>query len=147
MSDQSLHTKMISERLQSINLRKKSKKILVVEDDHGVRLPLLLRLRKLGFNVIVATDGPSAIEAVKMHKPDLVILDLFLPRLSGEEVCKAIKEGDDEELFAIPVIMVTAKDSIADKIVGRSIGANAYITKPFEFEELYTEMQKLHLCD
>lgn len=123
----------------------KAKKILIVEDEAGIRIPLLIRLKSLGFDVLTAHDGIEGLERAFNFLPDLIILDLMLPRLSGEEVCKKIREHDDLAIAEIPIIMVTAKDSQADRVVGKIIGSNAYLTKPFEFDVLYQEMKNLNL--
>jgi two-component system alkaline phosphatase synthesis response regulator PhoP len=123
----------------------KAKKVLIVEDEAGIRIPLLIRLKSLGFDVLTAHDGIEGFERALSFQPDLIILDLMLPRLSGEEVCKKIRESDDLTIAEIPIIMVTAKDSQADRMVGKIIGSNAYLTKPFEFDVLYQEMKNLNL--
>ena len=133
----------LTSTVNSPGLAKAPKKtILVIEDEEGVRKPLALRLNKMGVAVTFARNGVAGLEEAKRHYPDLIILDLCLPKLSGEEVCKAIKEGNDERLAAIPIIMLTGKDSLAEKIVGRSIGANAYLTKPFAFYDLLIEIKR-----
>ncbi len=121
------------------------KTILIIDDDGLSSWALSLRLGKLGFNVIWAQDGAGGLEEAKVRAPDLIILDLYLPKLSGEEVCKALREGDDEKLSAIPIIMLSAKDKEADRILGRVIGANAYISKPYDFNDLLRQMQLLNL--
>ena len=113
-------------------------RILLVEDEENYREPLALSLRRDGFEVVEAQDGAAAIErfeaAGRSGGPapiDLVLLDLMLPRLSGTEVCRRIRR-----ISSVPVIMVTAKDSEVDKIVGLEIGADDYVTKPYSYREL-----------
>ena len=113
-------------------------RILLVEDEENYREPLALGLRRDGFEVVEAQDGAAAIErfeaAGRSGGPapiDLVLLDLMLPRLSGTEVCRRIRR-----ISRVPVIMVTAKDSEVDKIVGLEIGADDYVTKPYSYREL-----------
>ena len=113
-------------------------RILLVEDEENYREPLALSLRRDGFEVVEAQDGAAAIErfeaAGRSGGPapiDLVLLDLMLPRLSGTEVCRRIRR-----ISRVPVIMVTAKDSEVDKIVGLEIGADDYVTKPYSYREL-----------
>ncbi len=121
----------------------KTKKILVIEDDEDIKYPLLVRLEHLGYEVCSAADGREGLFDIITLQPDVIVLDLFLPSLSGEEICKSVREHEDPAISGIPIIMVTAKGSQADQIVGRMIGANAYLTKPFEFEDLLKEIQKL----
>ena len=113
-------------------------RILLVEDEENYREPLALSLRRDGFEVVEAQDGAAAIErfeaAGRSGGPasiELVLLDLMLPRLSGTEVCRRIRR-----ISRVPVIMVTAKDSEIDKIVGLEIGADDYVTKPYSYREL-----------
>ena len=119
------------------------KRILVIEDEKDILKPLVFRLEKQGFSVLSASDGEIGLKEVKENLPDLIILDLFLPKLSGEEICKLIRETGDEEIENIPIVMLTAKSSEADRIVGRVIGANSYLTKPFEIQELMREIERL----
>ena len=106
-------------------------RILVVEDDQGIRETLKYHLIAAGFNVQEAADGPSGLRAARTSKPDLVLLDLMLPGMSGVEVCRALRKSS-----SVPIIMVTAKDSEIDKIVGLELGAADYITKPFSIREV-----------
>jgi len=117
------------------------KKILLIEDDDSMVKILEFRLKKNGFNVVVALDGEEGMEKVKKNKLDLVILDLMLPKLPGEEVCRRMRK--DRETADIPVIMLTAKALDVDRIVGKVIGADYYITKPFDPEDLLKKINKL----
>ncbi|MFA7001555.1 MAG: response regulator [Candidatus Omnitrophota bacterium] len=121
------------------------KNILIIDDDEHASKFLHIRLTKLGFSVTCAADEATGLEEVVRSVPDLLILDLYLPKLSGEEICKSIREHDDEKITAIPIIMLSAKDKVVDKIVGRVLGANAYVTKPFDFEDLLKEIKFLNL--
>ena len=113
-------------------------RILLVEDEENYREPLAFSLRRDGYDVVEAEDGAVAVEIFeKAGRPgggepiDLVLLDLMLPRLSGTEVCRRIRRSSN-----LPVIMLTAKDSEVDKIVGLEIGADDYVTKPYSYREL-----------
>jgi len=117
------------------------KKILVVEDDPSVSSVVVSRLEASGFAVTVAEDGQAALEQVYKETPDLVILDLGLPQMPGEEVCRQLRKS---ELYKeLPIIMLTAKDTDADKVIGRVIGADLYIQKPFDTKELIIKIKEL----
>lgn len=118
------------------------KKILVIEDDLDICNILSFSLRREGFDVSVANDGIDGLRKARELRPHLIVLDLMLPLLPGEEVCKAIREDDDPEFSRLPVVMLTAKASEADRIIGKVIGANHYMTKPFKMDELLGEVQK-----
>ncbi len=109
-------------------------RILVVDDESDILTLLEYNLRKAGFKVLEARDGPEAIEAARAHRPDLVLLDIMLPDMEGTEVLKRLKSLD--ATAAIPVIMLTAKGEEIDKIIGFELGAEDYITKPFSPREL-----------
>ena len=120
------------------------KRILVIEDEISISRILALNLREYGYEVMVAVDGESGLEQVSRNiPPDLIILDLMLPDLSGEEVCKRIREDDREEVNHIPIIMATAKSSDADRIIGKVIGASRYLAKPYSTEALLREIGQL----
>ena len=118
------------------------KRILLIEDEDDISHPLAFRLKRMGFDVAIANNGKNGLEEAKLTTPDLIILDLSLPLLSGEEVCKSIRENDEEGISQIPIIMLTAKVSEVDRIIGKVIGANSYMTKPFEIEELLKEINR-----
>jgi len=109
-------------------------RILVVDDESDILTLLEYNLKKAGFQVLQAKDGPEAIEAARTHRPDLVLLDIMLPDMEGTEVLKRLKSLDATR--AIPVIMLTAKGEEIDKIIGFELGAEDYITKPFSPREL-----------
>lgn len=111
-------------------------------DDSRLILKIISdELENRGFEVIAAADGVQGLKITKDSRPDIIILDLILPGLSGEQVCKEIRRG--EESSGIPVIMLTAKDTDADKIIGRVIGADCYIPKPFAMDNLLNEITRL----
>ena len=99
--------------------------VLVVEDEQSLREPLVYILEREGFEVFEAADGPTALVQWKERKPDLILLDLMLPGMSGVDVCREIRNHS-----SVPIIMVTAKDSEVDKVVGLEIGADDYVVKP-----------------
>jgi two-component system response regulator RegX3 len=110
--------------------------VLVVEDEPNLREPLVYLLEKEGYEVIEAEDGNQAIDAYKRKNPDLILLDLMLPGISGNEVCRLIRQESQ-----VPIIMITAKDTEIDKVVGLEIGADDYITKPYSTRELLARMK------
>lgn len=112
------------------------KKILIVDDEKMIINLLTHNLTKEGYNVVEAKDGVEAIEKAKSEKPDLILLDIMLPRLDGLTVCKRIKN-----MMNVPILMVTAKDEELDKIVGLELGADDYITKPFSVRELLARVK------
>src|SRR3989338_5024582 len=107
------------------------RRILVVDDEKDHLDFVGLQLKQAGFESIFAEDGKEGLEKARREGPDLILLDLNLPELSGEEVCKAIREDEDEKFSSTPIVMLTAKTTEVDRIVGRVIGANSYLTKPF----------------
>jgi len=117
------------------------KLILLIEDDKAICCSLAQIIQKWGFNTILTYDGKDGLTKVKEQKPDLVILDLTLPKLPGKEVCRQIR--NDDATHAIPIIMQTGKTSDADRIIGRVIGADCYLTKPYDLNELLRQINKL----
>ena len=120
-----------------------NKRVLIIEDEDSASKFLTLRLKKLGFEVSAAADGMTGLQEVMANLPDLVILDLMLPKLPGEEVCKAIRESFDDQVAKIPIIMLTGKDSVVDKVLGKVIGADAYLTKPYDFSDLLIAIRRI----
>lgn len=106
-------------------------KTLVVEDDRNLLDTLRYNLRKEGHDVVTAVDGAEAMAVARRDKPDLIILDIMLPKLSGFEVCRILRKE-----MTTPILMLTAKDEEIDKVVGLEIGADDYMTKPFSMREL-----------
>ena len=114
--------------------------ILVVEDEKPILDILQFNLEKEGYKVVTAMDGESAVSMAFQVNPDLILLDVMLPRLDGFEVCKSIRTRSD-----VPIIMLTAKGEEVDKILGLEIGADDYITKPFSMRELSARI-KANMC-
>src|ERR1700732_3863150 len=111
-------------------------RVLVVEDEESFSDALSYMLRKEGFEVAVCPTGPAALETFDRTGADLVLLDLMLPGLPGSEVCRALRERSN-----VPVIMLTAKDTEIDKVVGLELGADDSVTKPFSSRELVARMR------
>ena len=111
-------------------------KILVVDDELVFRDTLAFNLNRDGYEVLTAADGPTAVETALTAQPDLVLLDLMLPGISGIEVCKRVREYSN-----VPIIMVTAKDDEIDKVVGLEVGAADYLTKPYSYRELVARIR------
>lgn len=117
------------------------KTILIIEDEIDLSMLVKKRLEKLGYNVILAADGEDGLQKAKKEKVDLVILDLMLPKLNGEEVCKQIRRED--RIKEVPIIMLTARGQDSDRVIGKVIGANSYLVKPCESAILIAEISKL----
>jgi phosphate regulon transcriptional regulator PhoB len=113
--------------------------ILVIDDEKDLIELVRYNLEKDGFDVIAATDGQSGLEVVKKHRPDLVVLDLMMPGMDGLQICKQLRS--DPRMGRIPVIMLTAKATEADRIVGLELGADDYITKPFSPREVVARVK------
>ena len=111
-------------------------RILIVEDEMKIARFIELELAHEGYEVAVSGDGRSGLEKVAAWKPDLIVLDLMLPRLSGIEVCRRVRQERDT-----PIIMLTAKDDVSDKVMGLDMGADDYMTKPFAIEELLARIR------
>jgi len=113
-------------------------KILVVEDDRNLLDTLRYNLRKEGYEVVTAIDGAEALDVARREKPDLIILDIMLPKLSGFEVCRILRKD-----MTVPILILTAKTDETDKIVGLEIGADDYMTKPFSLRELLARVRAM----
>jgi two-component system response regulator RegX3 len=111
-------------------------RILIVEDEESLAESVRYNLEREGYAVTVAEDGRRALERFRAEAPSLVILDLMLPEVSGLDLCRAIRAESD-----VPIIMVTAKDSEADKVTGLALGADDYVTKPFSVRELVARVR------
>ena len=111
-------------------------RILVVEDEESLSEAIAFLLSKEGFEVDIASTGPAAIEKFELNGADLILLDLMLPGLSGTEVCRQIRTKS-----SVPIIMLTAKDSEIDKVVGLELGADDYVTKPYSSRELIARIR------
>ena len=117
------------------------KRILLVDDEPNILLLLGTRLRSEGFEVITAKDGQVGLEAAKKERPDLIILDLMLPKMDGYKVCGLLKK--DSRYAKIPILMFTARGQEEDRKLGMEVGADAYITKPFVPQTLLNKIQEL----
>lgn len=115
----------------------KDTKVLIIEDEAQITRLIELELKYEGYNVLTATDGLEGLKSIRDHSPDLVLLDCMLPNLSGEEVCKQVRNDSD----TVPIIMITAKDGIEDKVKGLDFGADDYLVKPFATEELLARIR------
>jgi two-component system OmpR family response regulator len=113
-------------------------KVLVVEDDETLLEVLKYNLIKEGYTVISALDGARAIEVARAEKPDLIVLDIMLPELNGNEVCRILRKET-----TVPILMLTAKTDEIDKVVGLELGADDYITKPFSMRELIARIRAM----
>ncbi|MCE5210402.1 MAG: response regulator, partial [Deltaproteobacteria bacterium] len=109
-------------------------KILIVDDEKDIVDLISYNLEKEGFSTAKAYDGETALRIVKTQKPDLIILDLMLPKMNGLDVCRTIRRNP--ETAGVPIIMLTAKCDEVDKIIGLEVGADDYVTKPFSVKEL-----------
>ena len=113
-----------------------AKTILIVDDEQPIVDILVYNLRKEGYNTIEASDGVTAVNLALEKRPDLILLDIMLPKMDGLSVCKRIKNS-----YNVPIIMLTAKDGEIDKILGLELGADDYITKPFSVRELVARVK------
>ena len=111
-------------------------RVLIVEDEDSFSDALSFMLRREGYEVFIAADGNAALAEFDKHGPDLVLLDLMLPGISGTEVCRIIRSKS-----TVPIIMLTAKDGEVDKVVGLELGADDYVTKPFSSRELLARVR------
>ena len=118
------------------------KKILVVDDEADLVETLRFPLEMEGFNVLISYNGEDALHQARKENPDLILLDLMLPKLDGYKVCRLLKF--DERYKHIPILMLTAKTQEKDKVLGKETGADEYITKPFDIDELIKKV-KSHL--
>lgn len=122
----------------SVEAAAKPTKVLVVEDEESFLEALRIGLGREGFAIDVARDGREALDRFSAGKPDIVLLDVMLPRISGVDVCREIRTKSD-----VPIIMVTAKGEEIDAVVGLEVGADDYVTKPYRFRELVARMRSV----
>ena len=116
----------------------KEKTILIVEDDKPLLDVLKYQLGKEGYNVVTSLDGSQGLEVARSSRPDVILLDIMLPKMDGFEVCRVLRKE-----MTVPILMLTAKDSEIDKIVGLEIGADDYLTKPFSMRELVARIRAM----
>lgn len=114
-------------------------KILIVDDEPDLVETIRFSLELEGYNVLVATNGEEGLNVARQEKPDLILLDLMLPKLDGYKVCRLLKF--DERYKSIPILMLTARTQEKDKILGKETGANEYLTKPFDMDELMAKIK------
>jgi two-component system, OmpR family, response regulator RegX3 len=131
VSSQTPHTTISADQAAEAATR-----ILIVEDESSLADSVRYNLEREGYDVTVAADGREAIDRFRAERPALVILDLMLPELSGLDVCRTLRSESD-----VPIIIVTAKDSEADKVTGLELGADDYVTKPFSVRELVSRVR------
>jgi two-component system, OmpR family, response regulator MprA len=114
-------------------------RILVVDDDRAVRDSLRRSLAFNGYQVELANDGQAALDAVLAQRPDAMVLDVMMPRLDGLEVCRRLRSGGDD----LPILVLTARDAVSDRVAGLDAGADDYLPKPFALEELLARLRAL----
>lgn len=112
------------------------RKILIADDEPNLVATLQFNLEKEGYSVLTAADGEQAVAAVRQYHPDLLLLDLMLPRLNGMEVCRIVRRES-----SLPIIMLTAKTDEVDRVLGLEVGADDYVTKPFSIKELIARVR------
>jgi len=117
------------------------KRILVIDDEKDIVKAVTFRLQNSGYEVISAYDGEEGLKKAREESPNLIISDLMLPKIDGYKICGLLKK--DTRYAHIPVIMFTARTQESDKQMGKEVGADAYITKPFESEELLSKIKEL----
>ena len=120
-------------------VEKEKKTILVVDDEQSIMELLVFNLQKEGYNTLEAYDGVTAVEMAMNEKPDLILLDVMIPKIDGISVCKKIRYALN--ISNIPILMISAKDTESDKIVGLEMGADDYITKPFQIREVMARIK------
>ncbi|MFZ4538567.1 response regulator transcription factor [Propionivibrio sp.] len=118
-----------------------TKKVLIADDEPNIVISLEFLLRREGFDVVVAVDGEEALAKARSEKPDLVLLDVMMPKMNGFDVCQALRA--DPELAGMRVLMLTAKGRETEVSKGLGLGANAYMTKPFSTKELVAQVRSL----
>ena len=117
------------------------KKVLIADDEPNIVISLEFLLRREGFEVLVAVDGEEALARARAERPDLVLLDVMMPKMNGFDVCQALRA--DPELAAMRILMLTAKGRETEVSKGLGLGADAYVTKPFSTKELVMQVRSL----
>lgn len=117
------------------------KRVLIIEDDRDIVELVRYNLEQEGFQVAAISDGSSGLAQIRRSPPDLLILDLMLPKLSGLEICKAVRR--EQSLNRLPILMLTARGDESDRVVGLELGADDYVTKPFSPRELVARIKAL----
>ena len=117
------------------------KRILIIEDEHDLVELIMLRLEANGYEAMAAYDGEEGLRAAKEEKPDLIVLDVMMPKMNGFDVCRKLK--DDEKFKRIPILMLTVKFQPNDIKFAKELGADEYLTKPFEPEILLNKIREL----
>jgi DNA-binding response OmpR family regulator len=118
-----------------------NKRVLIADDEPNIVISLEFLMKREGHAVSIARDGPSALEAIRSTRPDLVLLDVMMPGMSGFEVCQAVRA--DEALAGVKILMLSAKGRDTDIAKGSAMGADAYMTKPFSTKELAEKVREL----
>ena len=118
-----------------------SKKVLIADDEANIVISLEFLMKREGHAVSIARDGPAALAAIRRERPDLVLLDVMMPGLSGFEVCQAVRA--DESLAGVKILMLSAKGRDTDIAKGQALGADAYMTKPFSTRELAEKVREM----
>ncbi len=139
-NDQARFTRYYCEKLLSVSSQS-PKKVLIVDDEEDMVRLLQIELEKENYDVIPAYDGEEGFEKYMNQRPNLIILDMAMPKMNGRTVCRKIRDEQGDELT--PIVMLTARGDEADKIIGRVAGAQKYITKPFDMQELLTAVEGL----
>jgi DNA-binding response OmpR family regulator len=116
-------------------------KVLIVDDEPNIVVSLEFLMEREGYQVLLAADGPQAIEVIQRERPHLVLLDVMMPGKSGFEVCQAVRA--DEHLAGVKIVLLTAKGRDTDVAKGLALGADAYVTKPFSTKELAAKVREL----
>ena len=118
-------------------------KVLVVDDEPALVSTIGYNLRREGHEVVTASDGVRAVEIARRERPDLIVLDLMLPKMDGLDVCRQIRQSPHAQLRNVPILMLTAKTDEVDKVVGLEVGADDYVTKPFSMRELLARLKAM----
>lgn len=118
-------------------------RILLVDDEPDIVEVLKFRLEQAGYEIIIARDGIEALEKAYIEVPDLIVLDIVMPKMDGYQVCKALKESRNEKYSSMPIIMITAQAKLADERAQAASSADDFVVKPFEAEELLGKIKRL----